>query len=311
MYLVGIDIGGTTVKMGILTPEAKIIEKWEIPTDTSDGGTKILPDIAKSLKEHLANRGISNEELMGIGFGVPGPVKNSIVSHCVNLGWDDIDVPKLFSKYFPCDARIVAGNDANVAAYGEYRTNSDKTINSVVMITLGTGVGGGIIVDGRPIDGANGAAGEFGHVHVDDEFNFTCNCGAVGCLETVASGRGMRNMALVLAHGKKTTLNSYDPALLTCKEVFDEAEKGDEASIEAVEKFGHYLGMATANVAAAIDPECIIFGGGVSRAGQPLLDLVLKYHKKYVFKGCKNTKFALAKLGNDAGIVGAALLSTI
>lgn len=304
--LFGIDIGGTTVKIGYLDLNGNILEKWEIRTDKSNNGENILPDIAKSVLDYIAMHHIDYDDILGIGFGVPGPVANNIVVECVNLGWKEKDVRAEFLALLPFKTNITASNDANVAAYGEMAKSENK-IKSAIMITLGTGVGGGVISNGQLLDGNNGAAGELGHIHVDDKHNYKCNCGLTGCLETLASATGTVRLA-------KEYLKDYPNSILNgqeidAKAVFIAAEKGDELGLKVVDEVGYYLGLACANIAAIMDPECFFIGGGMSKSGQFLIDAINKHYKKLAFHACRNTKFYIAKLGNDSGMVGAALLA--
>ena len=304
--LFGIDIGGTTVKIGYLDINGNILEKWEIPTDKSNHGENILKDVAESVLEFIAEKHIDHDDIFGIGFGVPGPVSNNIVTMCVNLGWDQKDVREEFLALLPFKTTITAANDANVAAFGEALECGDN-IKNAVMFTLGTGVGGGIIINGKPIDGKNGAAGELGHLHVDNVHNYKCNCGLTGCLETLASATGTARLASeYLKDYPDSTLNNCK---IDARAVYMEAEKGDELALKVVDEVGYYLGLASAIMSATVDPEKIIFGGGMSKSGQFLLDSINKHYQKLAFKACRNTPFAVAKLGNDSGMVGAAMLA--
>ena len=305
-YLVGIDIGGTTVKMGFVDLNGNIIKKWEILTRKEEKGRFILTDIASSLLARMEEDSIQSKEIYGIGFGVPGPVYKNEVLICANLGWEHLNVSEEFAKLIPFKTNIVVGNDANMAAYGEI-SQAGRPIKNAVMITLGTGVGGGVIIDGMPVDGIHGAGGEFGHTKIDFMHNFKCNCGNSGCLETVTSATGVVNIAKEYMKGAETKLN--DIPNVSCKDVFDLALKGDVVCQRTVEEFGYYLGLATSLVACVIDPECFYIGGGVSKSGQQLIDVIEKYYKKFVFGPLKETKFYIAKLGNDSGMVGAAMLS--
>ena len=305
-YLVGIDIGGTTVKMGILYLNGDFVHKWEIKTNTEDHGSHILEDIAESLLKTLKEKNIAFTNVVGIGFGVPGPVKDNIVIRCVNLGWENLDIRKEFAKLIPEQVDIVAGNDANMAAFGEASKGHDASGDAIV-ITLGTGVGGGVIIGGKPIDGANGAAGELGHMKIDWKYNFKCNCGREGCLETVASATGVVRIAKEKLKHEQSALTSLPH--LGCKEIYDCALEGDKVANEVVEEVGYYLGYACSLLAVTLNPDCIYLGGGVSKSGKQLTDVVEKYFKKYAFFATQNTKIRLAKLGNDSGMVGAALLA--
>jgi len=304
--LFGIDIGGTTVKMGVLDLEGNIISKWEIVTRKEENGKLILPDIAASMMQYINNEGIDVANIKGIGFGVPGPVRNNVVQFCVNLGWGCVDVPQEFERLIPFKTKIVAANDANVAAYGELK-KGQKDLDSAIMYTLGTGVGGGIIANGRPVDGHHGAAGEFGHLKLDHKYNFRCNCGRYGCLETIASATGIINITKKkIADGGKTILSVDN---LNGKTIVDAAEQGDKLALEVVDEAADALGLAASIAAATVDPKCFIFGGGLSKAGPFLLNKIINAYKSYVFNPLTEIPFYLAILGNDSGMVGAALLS--
>lgn len=305
-YVFGVDVGGTTVKMGLFNVEGEVLDKWEIKTRIENGGESILPDIAESANAKLEEKGISKDEVEGIGIGIPGPInEEGVVPHTANLGWGYKEVSRELSELtgLPCKG----GNDANVAALGEMWKGGAAGYNNVVMVTLGTGVGGGIIIGGRILTGSNGAGGEIGHLHVDDYITGHCGCGNQGCLEQVASATGIVYLAYqaLSASDKPSVLRDGE---VTAKTVFDAVKADDELAKEIAERFGKYLGTALANISAVVDPQAIVIGGGVSKAGPILLEYVEKYYQKYCFKSCKNVKFALATLGNDAGIYGSAKL---
>ena len=306
-YLFGIDIGGTTVKIGFLDIAGNIIEKWEIKTDKSEKGRHILPDIADSILKFMDNKGVTGRDIYGIGFGVPGPVNKNVVLACVNLGWENVDVAKDFQLLLPFRVNIVAANDANVAAFGEVKKGG-LDIHNACMFTLGTGVGGGIIVDGMPIDGSNGSAGEVGHLHIDDKHNYACNCGLTGCLETITSATGVVRLAKdYLRNDKESALNQLPN--FSAKDVYELAEKGDKLCLKVTDEVAYYLGLAASIIGCTFNPDRFIIGGGMSKSGDFLLKNVEKYYQQFAFKTTKDTPFYLAKLGNDAGMVGAALLA--
>ena len=280
------------------------MEKWEIKTRTENGGEAIIPDIAAAVVAKMEEKGIAKEEVAGVGYGVPGPInEEGIVPHTANLGWGYKEVTKELEALtgLPCKG----GNDANVAALGEAWKGGAAGYSNVVMVTLGTGVGGGIILGGKILSGTNGAGGEIGHIHIDDDIPGFCGCGNQGCLEQVASATGITNLAnqALAASDKPSMLRDGE---ISAKTVFDAVKADDELAKEVAEKFGKYLGTALAIITAVIDPEAIVIGGGVSKAGEVILEYVEKYYQKYCFKSCKNVKFALATLGNDAGIFGSA-----
>lgn len=302
-YGFGVDVGGTTIKMGFFETSGKLIDKWEIKTDTSNGGENILSDIAKAIDNKLAQEGISKNDVQGVGVGVPGPVNSKgIVLKCVNLGWGVFNVEEELASL--TGLKVKAGNDANVAALGEMWQGAGKGSEDMVMVTLGTGVGGGIIVDGKVIAGANGAGGEIGHITVNNDEIEACNCGQYGCLEQYTSATGIVRMAKrkLAKTDEETSLRAVEE--LSAKTIFDEAKKGDKIAGELVEELGKILGSTLSNIAAVTNPEVIVIGGGVSKAGQILIDTIHKHFTESVFHACKDTRFVLAGLGNDAGMYG-------
>lgn len=304
MYKFGVDVGGTTVKIGLFSGDGKLEEKYEIATDKSDQGAHIIEHIAAKLDEIIAEKSYGILDCMGVGIGLPGPVDRGMILGCVNLGWGIFSIVEEFSKAFH-NVPVYAGNDANTAALGEYVAGAGKGMKNMMMVTLGTGVGGGIIIDGRILEGANGGAGEIGHIPVNPQEQDICGCGKKGCLEQYASATGIVRVAEKL---RKENGNTALPAGCTAKQVFDYAKEGDELAMQAVEELGRYLGLALASCACVLNPEGIVIGGGVSRAGKILLDVTEKNFQTYVFKPCRNVKFRLAELGNDAGIYGAAAM---
>lgn len=309
-YCFGVDVGGTTVKLGLFTPEGEVVEKWEIPTRTENGGSAILPDVAASVTEKMKEREIAKEAVIGVGVGVPGPVDDSgIVYKAVNLGWGVMNISGELEKRL--GVTVKAGNDANVAALGEMWCGGGKGCKDVVLATLGTGVGGGIIVNGKVVTGSKGAGGEIGHMHIVDEEEEACGCGNHGCLEQYASATGivrLANRRLAASDDESVLRISQEKNELSAKAVFDAVKDGDKVACEIAEEFGKYLGKGLAIIAAVVNPEVFVLGGGVSKAGEILCDYVSKYYEKYAFHGCKNADFKLATLGNDAGIYGAAKL---
>mgnify|MGYP004515376433 FL=1 len=304
-YVFGVDVGGTTVKMGLFTVEGELLDKWEIKTRTQENGKYVLPDIADSIKAKTAEKNIDSADVTGVGIGVPGPVKeDGTVLRCVNLGWGIINVEDELKALvgFP----VKAGNDANVAALGEMWQGGGKGHSNLVMVTLGTGVGGGIILNGKMLFGVNGAGGEIGHICVDDSETETCGCGNKGCLEQYTSATGVVRLAgrAMAASDKASVLREMSE--VTAKDVFDAAKAGDELAAEIVDTQARILGRALAQIACVVDPEIFVIGGGVSKAGAILTDSVQKYFVHYAFHACRSTSFALAQLGNDAGIYGAA-----
>ena len=304
-YAFGVDIGGTTCKIGFFDTNGTLLDKWEIKTNTENNGESILSDVAKAVDNKLAQEAISKDDVQGIGIGVPGPVDSQGVVHrCVNLGWGVVNVAEELGNLTGLTIKV--GNDANVAALGEMWQGGAKGSKDVIMVTLGTGVGGGIIVDGKVVAGFNGAGGEIGHITVNNDEIEACNCGQYGCLEQYTSATGIVRLAKrKLAKSSEETSIREIPNL-TAKDVFDAAKAGDAAALEITEEFGAYLGQALVNLAATVDPAVFVIGGGVSKAGDILLEIVRKYFYDHAFYGNQKTKITLATLGNDAGIYGAA-----
>ena len=302
-YGFGVDIGGTTIKVGFFKTDGTLLDKWEIKTNKDNGGASILSDIAVAVDNKLAQEGISKSQVVGIGVGVPGPVtSDGVVNKCVNVGWGVINVSEELGKL--TGLKVKGGNDANVAALGEMWQGAGKGSKDVIMVTLGTGVGGGIIVDGKIVAGAHGAGGEIGHITVNNDEIEPCNCGQYGCLEQYTSATGVvRITKRKLAKSDEATkLRDLDE--ITSKDVFDIAKTGDKVALEMVEEVGRILGSAISNIACVADPEVVVIGGGVSKAGTILTDVIQKYFVESCFHACRETRFVLAGLGNDAGMYG-------
>ncbi|MCI9426171.1 MAG: ROK family glucokinase [Eubacterium sp.] len=302
-YGFGVDIGGTTCKIGLFETTGGLVEKWEIPTRKENNGENILPDVAAFITAKMVEKDILKGDIQGIGIGVPGPVTGEgVVLKCVNLGWDVINVAKDMEERTGFTVKV--GNDANVAALGEMWQGGGKGYTNVVMITLGTGVGGGVIVDGKVVSGNKGAGGEIGHIIVNENETESCGCGQKGCLEQYASATGIVHMAerKLEESEKKSQLREIKP--LTAKDIFDAAKGGDALADEIVEDMTKILGGALANVARVVNPETFVIGGGVSKAGSIITERVKKYYDAKSFNACLDAHFDLATLGNDAGIYG-------
>ena len=304
-YCFGIDVGGTSIKCGLFQTDGTLMEKWEIPTCTENQGANILPDVAGTVKEKMQEKGLKKEQIRGIGIGIPGPV-NALgeVLCAVNLYWGEKDVAKELHDLTGILVKV--GNDANVAALGETWKGAAQGAQNVVMVTLGTGVGGGIIVNGKILSGAHGAGGEIGHAAVDHEETQSCNCGNKGCLEQTASATGIVRIAKNILESCTEESCLRNMKNMTAKDVLDAFQAEDLVAEKVMEKVGEVLGSTLAVFSCVIDPEIIVVGGGVSKAGEPLLACIRKYYKTYAFSLCKETPIVLASLGNDAGIYGAA-----
>lgn len=306
-YCFGIDIGGTTVKMGLFQEDGELLDKWEIKTRTENKGEQILPDIADAVKAKMAEKNLEKTQILGLGLGIPAPVtSDGIVKNTANLGWGYKEVTRELEEL--TDLHVIPGNDANVAALGEMWQGGGKGHKNVIMVTLGTGVGGGIIIEGKCLVGTHGAGGEIGHLCVNYQETETCGCGNKGCLEQYASATGITRLANIRLAKNDDPSSLRDVTEMSAKEVFDAVKAGDAVAIEIATEFGRYLGYALANLAAACDPAVIVIGGGVSKAGEVLLDYIRKPFMERAFFADKDTEFALAELGNDAGICGAAKL---
>ena len=302
-YGFGVDVGGTTVKMGFFETSGELLDKWEIKTDTSDNGKAVLPDIAQAIDNKLAQEGISKSDVEGVGIGVPGPVRSDgVVNGCVNLGWGVINVADELGAQ--TGLKVKVGNDANVAGLGEMWQGGGKGSKDVIMVTLGTGVGGGIIVDGHVVAGYNGAGGEIGHITVNHDEIEACNCVQYGCLEQYTSATGIVRVAKrkLAKTNDETSLRNFPE--LTAKDVFDEAKSGDAVALGLVDEVCGILGATLSNIACVVDPEVVVIGGGVSKAGSILIESIQKHFVETSFHACRNTKFVPAGLGNDAGMYG-------
>ncbi|SDB28002.1 glucokinase [Pseudobutyrivibrio sp. YE44] len=304
-YGFGLDLGGTTCKCGLFTTEGELLDKWEVPTDTSNGGVNILKNLAQAVRDKMSEKNIADEDIWGVGIGIPGPVsEDGVVNRCVNLGWGVFNVEKEFSECLG-GLKVKAGNDANVAALGEAWMGAAKEYSSSVMVTLGTGVGGGVIINDDIISGSAGAAGEIGHIRVNYTEEISCGCGNQGCLEQYCSATGIARLAKIRLAQNEDASSLRTVETLDAKAVFDEAKKGDVVAKEVVKRACEYLAQGLQVISCVVNPEAFVIGGGVSKAGQYLIDEVEYRFNQIAFHGCKNTKITLATLGNDAGIYGA------
>lgn len=302
-YGFGVDIGGTTIKIGLFDMGGALIEKWEIPTRTENNGNQILDDICQTVHQKMVETGIKKEQVEGIGLGVPGPVgSDGTVYGCVNLGWPTFNVES--TLYQKIGIPVKAGNDANVAALGEMWQGGGKGHQNVMMITLGTGVGCGLVINGKIVAGAHGAGGEVGHIHIRDDEHEVCGCGKKGCLEQYVSANGIVRVAKrkLEQEQRNTSLNQY--TALSSKDIYDEAKKGDMVAMEIVDEICEILGNTLAMLCNTIDPEVVVIGGGVSKAGNILIEGIRKHYVKHAFHATEKTEITLALLENDAGMVG-------
>lgn len=302
-YAFGVDIGGTTIKMGFFETNGTLLDTWEVPTRTQENGKYILTDIAEETEKKLKEKSISSLDVEGIGMGVPGPVgADGTVFKCVNLGWGIFNVEEELKRL--TNLKVKAGNDANVAALGEMWQGGGRGYKNLVMVTLGTGVGGGIIIDEHILPGTNGAAGEIGHMPMKDNETETCGCGKKGCLEQYASATGTVTMMKRYFKEHEQSESSLKNMDFTAKDIFDAAKAGDKAALETMDEVGIMLGKALASIACVVNPEVFVIGGGMAKAGDILLNCIQKHYTEYAFHAACDTHFKAAELSNNAGIYG-------
>lgn len=305
-YAFGLDLGGTTCKMGLFEADGTLIEKWEIPTDTSEAGSHILGNIAEAVRNKMLEKNINKNDVVGVGLGVPGPVSSAgVVNKCANLGWGVVPAADELSAMLSMKVKV--GNDANVAALGEAFKGAGQKYSSIVMVTLGTGVGGGVVINQQIISGAHGAGGEIGHITVNENETEKCGCGRRGCVEYYASATGIARLArqTLVASNAPSSLRDMDINAITAKDVLDAVKAGDAIAKESFEKSCDYLTKALCHIAEVVDPEAFVIGGGVSKAGDILVTGLKSKFSSSVFHACANTDIVIATLGNDAGMYGA------
>lgn len=307
-YALGVDIGGTAIKLGLFQADGTLLEKWQIPTCTQDKGTHVLPDVLDAVLSCMNKNGINWADVEGIGMGVPGPVgDDGTVFGCVNLGWNVFNVPEKLLQLESGLRKAQVSNDVNAATLGELWKGGAQGHHSAFMVTLGTGIGGGLVINDEIINGVGGGAGEIGHFCVEPNETERCKCGGHGCLEQYCSATGLlRQAKKALAENSDTISILKKNDALTAKDVCDAAKQGDTLALDLLDRLGHRLGWALTAVAGTADPEVFVIGGGLSNAGEILLDKIEFYYRKYAFHAFRNTPFVLAQLGNDAGIYGCA-----
>ena len=292
-YGFGVDLGGTTVKIAYFDATGNLLDKWEIPTVTANSGAQILPDIADSINKYIDTKDIQRSSILGLGIGVPGPVDSKgIVNKCVNLGWGVFNIADELEKL--TGFSVKAGNDANVAALGEYWMGGGKDCDNMVFVTLGTGVGGGIVIEGKLLHGTHGSGAEIGHMVLNRNETAVCGCGKRGCVEQYCSATGISRLARLHGMGD-----------MTCKDIFDAGKAGNPEALAVLDEYYEYLGEFLGSLCSVVDPEAVVIGGGVSKAGRVLIDGIEPKFQKYVFHAASNVRFTLAALGNDAGAYGA------
>ena len=307
-YCFGIDIGGTTVKIGLFSETGEMLDRWEISTRKGDDPAELLKDVKDSLENCMAEKGMAKEDILGIGMAAPGPVTaDGVLQNAVNIGWGSVKLGEKAEKIIGISP-VCIGNDARVAALGEAAFGAGKDAESMLMVTLGTGVGGGVVLHGKILMGSSGVAGEIGHMTIDPYETEYCGCGKKGCLEQYASATGMVRTAKRFLQESKVDSVLRQAEKVTARNLWDAAKNGDSLADEITDFVCSRLGTAIANAIYLVDTEMIVIGGGVSAAGDLLLKKVEKAYQERVFAHSRNKKFVLAELGNDAGICGAAAL---
>lgn len=304
-YYFGVDVGGTAIKFGVFDADGTLLDKWEIATDRSDNAAHILPSVANEIIRYAGD----TEKVRAVGIGIPGPVQHGgFVTRCVNLGLANVNPARMLASLLQ-GVPVFAANDANVAALGECWKGAGQGAQSMVLITLGTGVGGGVVLNGRMVYGSGGLGGELGHVVVDPDEPSACNCGQYGCLDQIASATGIVRSAQRMLAETEDASALRDFSAITAKDVLDAAKAGDQLATAALERCMHFLGKSMAMLTNMLDPEVYIIGGGVSKAGSYLLDVIVKQYHQLPTLFDHKAKVVLATLGNDAGIYGAAKLA--
>lgn len=307
-YCFGIDIGGTTVKIGLFSETGELMDRWEVPTRKGSEPAGLLGDVKASLENCMAERKIEKAGILGIGMTAPGPVtEDGVLHNAVNIGWGAVKLAEEAERVIGISP-VRIGNDARVAALGEAIYGAGKGVGSMLMVTLGTGVGGGVVLNGKILMGATGVAGEIGHMTIDPYETEPCGCGKKGCLEQYASATGMIRVTERFLQEKDMDSILRQKENVSAKDLWDAAKDGDALASEITDYVCDRLGSAIANAIYLVDTEMIVIGGGVSAAGQFLLNKIEKAYQGKVFAHSRNKTFALAKLGNDAGIRGAAAL---
>ncbi|PAE31212.1 ROK family glucokinase [Oceanobacillus profundus] len=309
--LLGIDIGGTSVKIGIINQQGEILEKWEVPTNKLNAGITIVDEIWASIERKLSILHLSISSFLGVGVGAPGfiDMDSGIVSEAVNIGWKDFPLADQLKE--KSSLPVFVANDANIAVLGENWTGAGNQAKNLVALTLGTGVGGGIIVNGSILNGINGMAGELGHLTIEKD-GYACNCGNNGCLETIASATGIVRQAMdkIASYPDSKPAEIYKKyQAITAKDIFDLAKDGDAIAISIVKRTADVLGQVIANLGVIINPSKVLIGGGVSKAGDLLVNEIRIAFRKYALPRVSDAcEIKIAQLGNDAGIIGGASL---
>jgi glucokinase len=304
---VGLDVGGTAIKAGVCNEEGQLLHTFEGPTENEKGSDRVMANMARYARTVVEQMSASWDDVAGVGVGVPGflDIQNGVLLTSPNLVLRNAPLTSYLTEQL--GKPVLINNDANVAALGEAWAGAGRGVSDCVMYTLGTGVGGGIIVGGRVVVGFNAMAGELGHISIVPDLEaIQCGCGKKGCLETVSSATGIIRMAKdAVARGELSRLAHLET--ITAKDVIDLAKAGDETAARIVQRAAHYLGKSMALVSVVVNPQRFIIGGGVAKAGEYLFGLIREaYHKHALEAAAKGVEIVPAELGNNAGVVGAA-----
>lgn len=304
-YAFGVDLGGNAIKIGLFQTTGNLVEKWTIPARLEDHGSHLLADVVDAIRAKMAERSLTWDVVEGVGMGVPGPVdQDGTVMRCVNLGWDILNVPQAVRELEPAIEKLKVANDVNAATLGEMWQGGAQWNSSAVMVTLGVGIGSGIVVDNKVFVGSTGAAGEIGHMCVNPKETERCTCGNYGCLEQYCSDTGLVRTAQAVLEERPEEPSLLRDGEITPKAICQAAKKGDAAATEVLERFGQLMGQALTAVACTVNPQVFVIGGQMAQAGMAILKPIETYFRRYAFHAFRNTPFVLAELGEDAGIYG-------
>lgn len=304
-YAFGVDLGGNAIKIGLFQTTGNLVDKWTIPARLEDRGSHLLPDVVDSIRAKMESHSLSWESVEGVGMGVPGPVgQDGTVLRCVNLGWDVLNVPQAVRELEPAIEKLQVANDVNAATLGEMWQGGAQWNNSAVMVTLGVGIGSGIVVDNKVFVGSTGAAGEIGHMCVNPKETERCTCGNYGCLEQYCSDTGLVRSAKQVLEEMSQAASVLREGEITPQAICEAAKKNDPVATEVLDRFGQLMGQALTAVACTVNPQVFVIGGALSQGGMVILKPIETYFRRYAFHAFRNTPFVLAELGDDAGIYG-------
>lgn len=304
-YAFGVDLGGNAIKIGLFQTTGHLVEKWTIPARLEDRGSHLLGDVVDAIRTKMEARSLTWDAVEGVGMGVPGPVdQDGTVLRCVNLGWDILNIPKAVRELEPAIEKLKVANDVNAATLGEMWQGGAQWNNSAVMVTLGVGIGSGIVVDNKVFVGSTGAAGEIGHMCVNPQETRRCTCGNYGCLEQYCSDTGLVHTTQQILEEMPQTASVLRETEITPQAICEAAKKNDPVATEVLDRFGQLMGLALTAVACTVNPQVFVIGGPLSQGGMLILKPIETYFRRYAFHAFRNTPFVLAELGDDAGIYG-------